>query len=78
MGLIYIIYFLSWIGFKIQGLGKIFSLQIIAFILVNNFIPHYFNNTSNKYVVTFIFRLILLFIFRKKNKTINKNLNQPK
>jgi 6-pyruvoyl-tetrahydropterin synthase len=78
MGIIYIFYFLSWIGFKIQGLGKIFSLQIIAFILVNNFIPHYFNNTSNQYVISFIFGLLLFFIFRKKNKTINKNLNQSK
>ena len=76
MGIIYMFYFLSWIGFKIQGMGRIFNLQIIAFIVVNNFIPHYFDYVTYQYFVSFIFGLILYFIIQMMKKKQKQNTNQ--
>ena len=70
--IIYFLYFLSWLGYKIQGLGTIFIYQIIAFILVGNFIPHYFDYISIQYIVSIIFGLFLYFIFRRSKKENNQ------
>ena len=77
--IIYFLYFLSWLGYKIQGLGKIFVYQIIAFILIGNFIPHYFDYTTIQYIVSIIFGLLLYFIFgRRKKEKQPKEPNEPK
>ena len=76
MGIIYMFYFLSWIGFKIQGMGRIFNLQIIAFIVDNNFIPHYFDYVASQHFVSFIFGLILYFIIQMMKKKQKQNTNQ--
>ena len=70
--IIYFLYFLSWLGYKIQGLGTIFIYQIIAFILIGNFIPHYFDFISIQYIVSIIFGLFLYFIFRRSKKENNQ------
>ena len=70
--IIYFLYFLSWLGYKIQGLQTIFIYQIIAFIIIGNFIPHYFDYISIQYIVSIIFGLLLYFIFGRSKKEKNK------
>ena len=72
-----VIYMITSLIYKLQLLFVVpMAFQIISFVLVDNFFPHYFKDQNQEILVAFIGGIILLFVYKTVTWTKKKKAKQ--